>query len=88
MAASAILLMDMDVAYDSPATLGLPRRNSYGLVLLNYKMQFMDGVELYCHLSRVHADTACVLLTPFAAVVLVAPPPSGRSFPGWWSSDA
>jgi CheY-like chemotaxis protein len=44
MAASAILLLD--VAYDGPAALELSRRHPYGLALLDYKMQGMDGVEL------------------------------------------
>ena len=61
MVASAILLVDVDVAYDRPAALKLARRHPYGLALLEYKMQGMDGVELHGHLSRVHADTVGVL---------------------------
>jgi CheY-like chemotaxis protein len=67
MAASAILLVDVDVAYDGPAALELSRRYPYGLALLDYKLQGMDGVELYGHLRRVHADTVGVLVTSFAA---------------------
>jgi len=69
MAASAILLVD--VAYDGPAARILSRRHPYGLALLDYKMQGMDGVELCGHLKRVHADTVGVLVTAFAAAATV-----------------
>jgi CheY-like chemotaxis protein len=35
--------------------------------VLDYKMPGMDGVELYCHLKCVRAETVGVLLTAFAA---------------------
>ena len=66
-AASAILLVDVDVAYDSPAARILSRRHPYGLALLDDKMQARDSVGLYGHLKRVHADTVGALVTAFAA---------------------
>jgi DNA-binding response OmpR family regulator len=50
MAASAILLVDVDVAYDGQVPLQLSRRHPYGLALLDYRMQSIDGVELHGHL--------------------------------------
>ena len=47
MAASAILLVDVEVAYDGPAALKLSRRDPCGLALLDYRMQGMDSVDLY-----------------------------------------
>jgi CheY-like chemotaxis protein len=67
MAASAIFLVDMDVASDGPAALELSRRHPHGLAFLDYKMQGMDGAELCCPLKRVHADTVGLLVTAFAA---------------------
>ena len=57
----------VDVAYDGPTALGLTEGRSYGLALLDYKLPGMDGVELYCRLRRVRADTVGVLVTAFAA---------------------
>jgi hypothetical protein len=56
MAASAILLVD--VAYDSPATLELSRRHPYAPALLDSKMQGMDSVGLYGHLTLRHGSLA------------------------------
>jgi DNA-binding response OmpR family regulator len=50
MAGSAILLVEVDVAYDGPAALKLSRCHSYGLAPLDDKMPGMDGVELYAEL--------------------------------------
>jgi hypothetical protein len=41
-AASAILLVDVDVASDGPAALELSRRHLYGLALLDYKIYKMQ----------------------------------------------
>jgi CheY-like chemotaxis protein len=68
MAASAILLVDVDVACDGPAALELSRRQPCRLASLDYKMQGVDGVELCGHLNRVHADTVGILVTAFVAV--------------------
>jgi hypothetical protein len=67
MAASAIPLVDVDVAYDGPVILKLSRRHPYGLALLDYKMQGIDSVERYGHLKRVQADAVGVLVRAFAA---------------------
>ena len=40
----------MDAANDGSAAPKLSRRHPYGLALLEYKMQGMDGVELSGHL--------------------------------------
>jgi DNA-binding NarL/FixJ family response regulator len=66
MAASAIPLVDVDVAHDGPAAVELSWRHPYGLASRDYKMQGIDGVELRGHLKRVHADTMGVLVTAFA----------------------
>jgi CheY-like chemotaxis protein len=67
MAASAILLVVVDVAYDGPTALELSRRHPYRLALLDYKIQGMDSVELWGHLKRVYADKVGILVTAFAA---------------------
>ena len=67
MAASAIFLVDADVASDGPAALELSRHHPSGLAFLDYKTQGMGGVEVCGHLRRVHADTVGVPVTAFAA---------------------
>jgi CheY-like chemotaxis protein len=67
MAASAIFLVDADVASDGPAALELSRHHPSGLAFLDYKIQDMDGAELCCPLKRVRADTVGLLVTAFAA---------------------
>jgi CheY-like chemotaxis protein len=72
MRASAILLVDVDVAFDGPATLELSRRHLPWLALLDCKMQGMDVVEPCGHLKRILADTVGVLVTAFRATVHAA----------------
>jgi hypothetical protein len=60
----------VDVAYNNPFTLKLSRRNSYGMALLDYKLQNMYRVEPNGHLSRVRADTMGVLVSSFAAAIV------------------
>jgi CheY-like chemotaxis protein len=91
MAASAILLVDVDAASDGPAVLELSRHHPYGLAVLDFKMQGVDGVKLCGHLKPGHADTVGVLVTAFAAEpppTRQAAPASGRCFPSRWSSAA
>ncbi len=57
----------VDMAFDGPGALALAQRQGYGLALLDYKLPGMDGVELYCHIKRLRADTVGVLVTAFAA---------------------
>jgi CheY-like chemotaxis protein len=91
MAASAMLLVDMDVAYDGPAAVELSRRQPYRPASLDYEMQGMDGVELCGHLKPAHADTVGVPVTASSAAATStrqAGPASGRSLRSRWSSVA
>jgi CheY-like chemotaxis protein len=63
---SADLGYQVDVAFDGPAALALAERKRYELALLDYKLPGMNGVDVYCHLKRVRADTVGVLVTAFA----------------------
>jgi hypothetical protein len=67
MAASAIHLVDVEVAHDGLAAPDLSRCHPYGPTSLHHKMQGMDGVALRGHPRRVHAATAGVRVTAFAA---------------------
>jgi two-component system, NtrC family, response regulator HydG len=64
------ILTDMgyrvDTAHDGPAALGLARRHSYDIALLDFKMPGMDGLTLYRELRKVQAETVAIVVTAFA----------------------
>jgi CheY-like chemotaxis protein len=57
----------VDVAYDGPTALEAVERNGHGLVLLDYTMPGMDGLELYQRIAEIRPNLAVVLLTALAA---------------------
>jgi CheY-like chemotaxis protein len=57
----------VDTAPDGPSALGLVRRNSYDVALLDYKMPGMDGLTLYRAIKRLRAGTVAFVITAYAS---------------------
>jgi len=64
---------EVDVANDGPTALDMIETNPYDLVVLDYQMPGMDGVELYRRISERHPEIVGVFLTAFTTLDTVYP---------------
>ncbi|MCC6528349.1 MAG: response regulator [Polyangiaceae bacterium] len=62
----------VDACDTSADALGLLMRRSYAVVVADYAMPGMNGIELCRHVRDVSADTACVLVTGHADLSVAA----------------
>jgi CheY-like chemotaxis protein len=63
----------VDVAFDGFTALELVRDRDYGLVLLDYRMPGMDGVELYRRIRELRPELAGVFVTGFPTIDTIYP---------------
>ncbi len=63
----------VDVAVDGQAALDLVTRNSYALVVLDYQMPGMDGVEVYRRAVELRPGLPALLVTAYPRIDVVFP---------------
>lgn len=63
----------VDVAEGGQAALDAVARQSYDLVILDYQMPGMDGVEVCQRLRERHPEIATIFLTAYATINTVYP---------------
>jgi CheY-like chemotaxis protein len=57
----------VDVAHDGPSALGLVRRHTYDVALLDLRMPGMDGLTLYREIKKVSAGTVALIVSAYAS---------------------
>jgi len=76
-AQTAKILIDsgytVDIAYDGMSALEIVSRNPYALVVLDYQMPELNGVELYRRIRHVRPETAGIFLTAYTTLDTVYP---------------
>ena len=62
-----------DVAEDGPTALKLIDHNSYGLVIIDYQMPGMNGVELFRKMREIRPEITGIFLTGYTTIDVVYP---------------
>ena len=62
--------VEVDLAASGEEAVALLRAGSYGAILADYRMQWMNGVDLLAFARREHPEAARLLLTGHASVDL------------------
>lgn len=62
-----------DVAHDGPTALKLVDHTDYGLVIIDYQLPGMNGVELFRRMRKLRPDLAGIFLTGFTTIDVVYP---------------
>jgi len=63
----------VDVAWDGQAALELVTQNSYALIVLDYQMPGMDGVEVYRRAVELRPGLPALLVTAYPRIDVVYP---------------
>jgi CheY-like chemotaxis protein len=63
----------VDIAYDGMSALEIVTRRPYSLVVLDYQMPELNGVELYRRIRHVRPETAGIFLTAYTTLDTVYP---------------
>ena len=62
---------EVDAAYDGAGALALVGVYEYDLLVLDYRMPDMDGLELFARIKEERADIAGVFLTAYASIDMI-----------------
>jgi CheY-like chemotaxis protein len=64
---------EVDVAHDGINALEIVTRRDYSLVVLDYRMPGLDGIELYRRIRHLRPETAGIFLTSYTTIDTIFP---------------